>query len=218
MAWDATKYTPPNISKFDGAANGSSTLSQLCGCMGSSLQANSAPTPSTSTNQVIQLMMAFFAAQAKNPTLVPPIPTTTDIIHASPIVLQPLPSPSQEMETFLVDLLQLKGIDITSCQVALKGLTIIPDVIPDMSIVWTITLTGLLEGQVVKLQRFAEEWSKTLAHRIIYLYISFVVSIIVCQLIAYQTFTYLPSYVPITCTPPSQGGCADIMYKLIYSS
>ena len=91
-------------------------------------------------------------------------PDAMGVIHASPIVSQPLPSSSQEMETFLVDFLWLKGIDITSHQVALEGLGITPDVIPDMSIVWTITLTGLLEGQVVKLQKFVEEWSKSLTH------------------------------------------------------
>lgn len=108
-------------------------------------------------------MTAFFAAQTRNPMPIPPITSTTGAVHASPIVSQPLPSPSRELETFLVDFLRLKGIDLTDRQAALEELGITPDVISDMSIVRTIALTGLLEGQVVKLQRFAEEWSKSLA-------------------------------------------------------
>ena len=107
-------------------------------------------------------MTAVFAAHAQNPTLVPPIPSTMGAIHTSPIVSQPLLSPSQELETFLIDFLRLKGIDIMDWQAALEELGITPDVISDMSIVQTITLTGLLEGQVVKLQKFAEEWLKSL--------------------------------------------------------
>ena len=80
-------------------------------------------------------MTAFFAAQPQNPTLIPPIPSTTGAIHTSPIVFQPLPSPSQELKTFLIDFLRLKGINITDRQAALEELRITPDVISDMSIV-----------------------------------------------------------------------------------
>ena len=80
-------------------------------------------------------MTAFFAAQARNPTLVPLIPSTMGAIHTSPIVSQPLLSPSQELETFLIDFLRLKGINIMDRQVALEELRITPDVISDMSIV-----------------------------------------------------------------------------------
>ena len=119
-----------------------------------------APPPSMSADQAIQFMTAFFTAQARNPMPVPPM---TGVVHASPIVSQPLPSPSWELETFLVDFLRLKGIDFTDHQAALEELGITPDVILDMSIIQTIALMGLLEGQVVKLQRFVEEWSKSLA-------------------------------------------------------
>ena len=61
------KYQAPNISAFDGALN-RSPLSQPHVCTGPT----SAPTSalSTSTDQAIQFMTAFFAAQARNSSLV----------------------------------------------------------------------------------------------------------------------------------------------------
>ena len=157
-AGEATKYQPPNIPDFDGALDGSSTLSRPRGRTGPAPAPAPAPAPSTSTDQAIKFMKAFFAAQARNSALVPPIPATTGIVHAFPLShsLYHHP-PTQEIETFLVDFLRLKGINITGHQTTLEEPGITPDVIPDMSIVWTIALTGLLEGQAVKLQKFAEE-------------------------------------------------------------
>ena len=59
-----TKYAPPNVPEFDGASNGSSSLSQPHGHTSPSSQANVTPTvsmpiASTSADQATQFMTAF---------------------------------------------------------------------------------------------------------------------------------------------------------------
>jgi hypothetical protein len=125
--------------------------------------------PSSSTaEQAISMMAAFFAAQAKAPpTAAPIIPEPIfgppPIHQRKPSLLTfPLPTPAMEVQRFLEDFRRLKGIDIIDCRAVLEASALTPDILPHLTLARVTELTGLQEGHAIKLQIFGKQWATSL--------------------------------------------------------
>ncbi|KIM71956.1 hypothetical protein PILCRDRAFT_93651 [Piloderma croceum F 1598] len=107
-AGEATKYQPPNIPDFDSAHDGGGTMSRSRGHSGPVAQPTAGPSSSTA-EQAISMMTAFFSAQAKAPPAAAPV--LPEPIFAPPPIRQhnqslvtfPLPTPAIEVQRFLED-------------------------------------------------------------------------------------------------------------------
>jgi hypothetical protein len=150
-------------------------MSRSCGRAGTSFQA---PAPThvavagssvSPADQAMSMMTAFFTAQAKAsapaPTpalsamLPPPSVPAPRLIN---FPLPPLPPPAEELQRFLEDFRQAKGINITSCRPIFEQSALTQDVIPYLTIARITELVGLLEGHAVKLQMFGKQWVASL--------------------------------------------------------
>jgi hypothetical protein len=76
--------------------------------------------------------------------------------------LSPLPEVGSELQICLRDFTMAHSTNMTDCEAALSELEFTPDVIPHVSIERLCSVTGLVEGRVVKFQQFCKEWQARL--------------------------------------------------------
>ncbi|TDL14115.1 hypothetical protein BD410DRAFT_846335 [Rickenella mellea] len=153
-AGEATKYEPPNIAEFDGAAN--ETASSLLLAAVIPLLTN-LTRPAIPTTPVRPRVVST-----------PGTPTKSKAARASLAPDSPAPAAGEELRQFLVDLQRVKSVDIQAKEAALAALDITPDIIPDIPVSRICELVGVTEGVGFKVQKFCRAWNACLEEKRVY--------------------------------------------------
>lgn len=72
--------------------------------------------------------------------------------------LLPLPAAGSELHVCLCDFAAAYLVDLTECEAALSEVEFTPDITPHISVERLCSVTGSIEGRVIKLQQFCKEW------------------------------------------------------------
>lgn len=101
---------------------------------------------------------AFVTPNRKMAIPEPLTPTKVRITKTIPVPSSPTPTTQEELHRFLLDLANVKKIDILGKEAALEALDLTPDIIPEIPLTRFCDLSGLVEGGALKVQKYAREW------------------------------------------------------------
>lgn len=162
-ASDSTKHDPPNISEFDGDRDGRGAAAKPRGRSGpysasASASSNSSSTSSDTTNLLMAAILGSITHNKKRNRSVSPINISPPRSTRHSRSLSPLPGVGSELRACLSAFAESRGIDMIACEEALLALDLTPDIIPEVPVARLCSITGAIEGKVMKFQQYCKEW------------------------------------------------------------